>query len=105
MTSARLPAFVISATLLIASSAVPLRAAPRRPEGPAVERVYLNATIFTAVPERPYAEALSIRGDRIVAVGSRDEVLRSVGPTAERIDLQGRTLLPGLVDSHTHPVD
>jgi predicted amidohydrolase YtcJ len=108
MTSARrhrLPALVLSATLLIASAAVPLGAAPPHPEGPAVERVYLNATIFTAVPERPYAEALSIRGDRIVAVGSRDEVLRSVGPTAERIDLEGRTLLPGLVDSHTHPVD
>ena len=72
---------------------------------PVVEHVYVNAKVFTATPDHPYAEAVAIRGDKIVAVGRSDEVLRSVGPSAERIDLAGRTLLPGLIDSHAHPVE
>jgi predicted amidohydrolase YtcJ len=74
-------------------------------DAPPAERVYVNAKVFTASPDHPYAEAVAIRGDTIVAVGARDEVLKSVGPSAQRIDLGGRTLLPGLVDSHSHPVE
>jgi predicted amidohydrolase YtcJ len=48
---------------------------------------------------------VAIRGDKIVAVGAREEVLKAVGKSADQIDLQGKTLLPGFVDSHTHPVE
>ena len=68
------------------------------------ERVFYNARVFTAEPEHPYAEAVAIRGDKIVAVGSRGDVEAKVGKQAERVDLHGQSLLPGLIDSHTHTV-
>jgi len=68
------------------------------------ERVLFNAKVFTGVPEHPYAEAVAIRGDKIVAVGSLAEVLSAIGKNAEGIDLHGNFLLPGLIDSHVHPI-
>ncbi len=68
------------------------------------ERVFFNAKVFTGVAEHPYAEAVAISGDKIVAVGNLPDVLRAASPTAEKIDLQGRSLLPGLIDSHIHPI-
>ncbi|HTD86201.1 MAG TPA: amidohydrolase family protein, partial [Candidatus Binatia bacterium] len=49
------------------------------------------------------AEAMTIRNGRIEDIGSRDELLRPRRPNTEVIDLQGATVLPGLIDSHTHP--
>jgi len=69
-----------------------------------VIRVFYNARIFTADPEHPAADAIAIRGDRIVATGTRAAVFREAGPGAEKHNLRGRTLLPGLIDSHVHPV-
>jgi predicted amidohydrolase YtcJ len=69
------------------------------------ERVLFNAKVFTGVPDHPYAEAVAIRGDKIVAVGSLAEVLQAAGKGTERVDLGGKTLLPGLIDSHAHPID
>jgi predicted amidohydrolase YtcJ len=69
------------------------------------ERILFNAKVFTAVPEQPYAEAIAIRGDKIAAVGNLADVSRAVGKGAERVDLGGRTLLPGLIDSHIHAID
>jgi predicted amidohydrolase YtcJ len=69
-----------------------------------IERVYFNAKIFTGNPDGPYAEALAIRGDKIVAVGNLPDVARSVSSNSEHIDLQGKSLFPGFIDSHTHPI-
>jgi predicted amidohydrolase YtcJ len=69
------------------------------------ERILFNAKVFTGVPEHPYAEAVAIRGDKVVAVGNLPDVSRVVSATAERVDLQGKMLLPGLIDSHAHPID
>ena len=66
--------------------------------------VLVNGHIFTANPLQPYAEAVSVRDGRIVAVGSRREAIASVGADAEVTDLGGQTLLPGLIDSHVHAV-
>jgi predicted amidohydrolase YtcJ len=68
------------------------------------ERVLFNAKVFTGVPDHPYAEAVAIRGDKIVAVGSLAEVVLAIGRNAEGIDLHGNFLLPGLIDSHVHPI-
>ena len=70
----------------------------------AVERILYNARIFTAEPDHPYAEAVAIRNDKIVAVGSRVDVEKAVGMQAELVDLHGQWLLPGLIDSHSHSV-
>ena len=69
------------------------------------ERVFFNAKVFTADPVAPFASAVGVRGDKIVAVGTLPEVLKSVSAAAERVDLQGRTLFPGFIDSHSHSVD
>ena len=68
-----------------------------RAQGSAKERIFFNAKIFTAEPQNPYAEAIAIRGDRIMAVGTYSEVAKSVTANAERVDLEGKTLFPGLL--------
>jgi predicted amidohydrolase YtcJ len=61
----------------------------------------VGGRVFTAARERPWAEAVAIRGERIVAVGTAGEV-RATVPGAEVIDAAGRTVLPGLIDAHNH---
>ena len=74
-------------------------------QGTANERIFFNAKIFTANPNNPYASAVAISGDKIVAVGNLPEVEKSVSPNAERVDLDGKTLFPGFIDSHSHSID
>lgn len=74
-------------------------------QGSSNERVLFNAKIFTADPQNPYAEAVAIRGGKIVAVGNLPEVLKSVSSSAERVDLDGKSLFPGFIDSHSHSID
>jgi predicted amidohydrolase YtcJ len=64
--------------------------------------VLYNGKIVTVDSQFHLADALAARGDRILAVGDRDQVTSLAGPTARRIDLKGRTVLPGLMDSHVH---
>ncbi len=61
-----------------------------------------NARVWTADPARPWAEAVLIRGDRIVAAGSRAEVVRLKSAGARMIDAGGRLVTPGLNDAHIH---
>jgi predicted amidohydrolase YtcJ len=74
-------------------------------QGTSGERIFFHAKVFTGDPENPYAEAVAIRGDKIIVVGNLTEVLKSVSASAERIDLQGQTLFPGFIDSHSHSID
>lgn len=69
------------------------------------EQVFFDAKVFTGDAQNPYAEAVAIRGDKIVAVGSFAEVEKSVSAKAERVDLEGRSLFPGFIDSHSHSID
>jgi len=66
------------------------------------EKILTNSRIWTADPGRPWAEALAIRGDRILAVGREADVRGRVGPNPEILDLRGGLVLPGFIDSHTH---
>ncbi len=50
-------------------------------------------------------QALAVRGDRIQFMGTNDEVLRFAGPQTKKIDLKGRTVLPGMIDTHSHMHD
>ncbi len=68
------------------------------------DRVFFNAKIFTAAPNRPYAEAIAIRGSTILACGTKAEAVAASRSGPELVDLQGRTLLPGFIDSHMHPI-
>lgn len=73
------------------------------PDPDPVTIVLHNARIYTASAERPFADAMAIGGDRIVAVGSEADVLAAAGGAPRVIDMQGRRILPGLHDSHIHP--
>ena len=64
-----------------------------------------HGKIVTVDPEFRIAEALAIRGDRILAVGGNEEIIKLAGPDAREVDLKGKTVLPGLIDSHCHPPD
>ena len=70
----------------------------------ATERIFFNAKVFTGEPENPYAEAVAVRGDKIVAVGTYSDVARSLSANAERMDLLGKSLFPGFIDSHSHSI-
>ena len=77
----------------------------RAQENSAPARILYNCQVFTGEPEHPYASAVAIRGEKIVAVGNLPEVAKSVPANAERIDLQGKSLFPGFIDSHSHSID
>src|SRR6266540_548246 len=64
--------------------------------------VVLNARVYTADVNRPVAEAFAVRGGRIAFVGSARGALTLAGPRTERLDLAGRTVIPGIVDAHAH---
>ena len=66
------------------------------------DALFYNGTLLTQDPALPRAEALAVKNGRIEAVGSRGDVENLAGPETERIDLEGRTLLPGFNDSHVH---
>jgi hypothetical protein len=66
------------------------------------DTIYYNGTIITVDDARPAAEAVAVRDGRILAVGSEAEVLDTAGESTRRVDLGGRTMLPGFVDSHGH---
>lgn len=64
--------------------------------------VLRNGVVHTMDPGRPAAQAVAVRGARILAVGASDEVARLAGPEARVIDLQGATVIPGFKESHGH---
>lgn len=70
------------------------------------DMVLFNGKILTADNPNPanftIAEAVAVLGDRIVGVGSSQEMLKLAGPRTQRLDLEGRTLLPGRIDTHDH---
>jgi predicted amidohydrolase YtcJ len=77
---------------------------PPDPAQPA-ELIVHNAKVVTVDPRMSIAEALAVRNGVIVAVGREAEVLRWRGPQTRVIDARGRTVLPGLYDSHVHPIN
>ncbi len=87
------------ATLLmvIAALSFSVKAAPD-----SAERVLTNGNIITVDEDNPTAEAIAIAGDRIIAVGTNDDINAMVGENTEVIDLEGRTVVPGFIDAHAH---
>jgi predicted amidohydrolase YtcJ len=73
------------------------------PSNTGADLVLLGAKVYTLEPNQPWAEAVAVRGDRIVKVGTRDEVKKLVREGKTRVlDLEGRLVLPGFIDNHTH---
>jgi len=66
------------------------------------DMVIVHGKVWTVDAQRPRAEAVATQGARIVAVGSDVEIARWIGPTTKKIDAQGKSVLPGFIDSHVH---
>lgn len=81
--------------------AVPPAAGRQQPVPPA-DLVVTHGKVVTVDDGKPQAEAIAVRGDRIVAVGSSAEIQRFVAPSTEVIDLGGRLVVPGFVEGHGH---
>ena len=64
--------------------------------------VFVNGKVYTVNDAQPQAEAIAIKGERIVFVGSNAEANKYSGPTTRTIDLKGKTVVPGFTDSHYH---
>ena len=64
--------------------------------------VIINADVLTMDPSRPRAQAVAVAQERVLAVGTDDEINGLAGPDTQVIDGQGLTLLPGMIDSHIH---
>ncbi|MGM0711607.1 amidohydrolase [Brevibacillus parabrevis] len=66
------------------------------------ETVFLNGHVVTVDANNRIAEAVAVRENRIVAVGTTEEIKRWITPQTNVIDLQGKSLLPGFIDAHLH---
>src|SRR4051812_42570596 len=62
----------------------------------------VNARVWTGDARRPWADAVAVAGDRIVAVGSSAEVRKLASGGTRIVDATGKMLVPGFVDSHVH---
>lgn len=66
------------------------------------ELLLFHGNIITINDEQPRAQALAIAGDRILAVGMDDDVLNLAESGTRKVDLRGKTVVPGFIDAHTH---
>jgi predicted amidohydrolase YtcJ len=73
-----------------------------RAQQPAADLILSNGKIITVDERFTIAQAVAIRGDRIVGVGTNQDMARLAGPGTRRIDLRGRAVTPGLIDNHMH---
>ncbi|MBE9538136.1 MAG: amidohydrolase [Proteobacteria bacterium] len=81
--------------------AVIFKMATRLPQAPA-HQVFINGNVLTMDAENSIVEALSVRGDKIEALGSAEEIMRLVNDETVVTNLRGRTLMPGFIDAHGH---
>jgi predicted amidohydrolase YtcJ len=90
-------AFILASALALGLATSCATVLPQAPE-----LVFYNANVWTVDDAQPTAEAVAIRGERIVAVGSNAAVRALAGPQTRAVDLKGATVLPGFNDAHTH---
>src|SRR5829696_4315948 len=87
--------FLIAATLLLLSL-IPIQ------QSNVADIVFKNGNVYTANDKAARAQAIAVKGDKIVFVGTNAAAQRFVGPSTRVVDLKGNTVLPGFTDSHQH---
>src|SRR4030081_449252 len=96
-------AFLLASLLSIPFSISPLMASDASSQSADV--IVTNARIYTVNPQQKWAEAIAVRGDKIIAVGDRKQIEALQGPATKVIDVCQRLLLPGFTDCHIHFMD
>ncbi len=86
-------------------TALALTAGCGKPEvpGTVADAIYYNGRIITVDGEFSIARAVAVKDDRFLAVGGNDQVLKLAGPETEKVDLGGKSVIPGLIEAHAHP--
>ena len=92
----RVRLFALLCTTLIAA------ACSNQPAVDPATLVLRGGKIVTVETDRPEAQAMAVRGDRIVALGTDEEIAAYIGPATEVIDLEGRMAMPGFIEGHGH---
>jgi len=77
-------------------------ALPARAQSETAETVFVNGNIYTMNERQPHAEAIAVKGGRIVFVGSNTDAKKYQTADTKTVDLAGKTVVPGLTDSHCH---
>src|SRR6266496_1653894 len=88
--------------LLIILSALLLSPASTGSRVDYADVVFENGNIYTANESAPRAQAIAVKGDRIVYVGSSGEAQKYIGKSTRVVDLHGNTVFPGMTDAHHH---
>ncbi len=88
--------------LLIVVSLLLVSFMPAQPRLAPADIVFKNGNVYTANDKTPQAQAIAVKGDRIVFVGSNAAAQKYVGPNTRTVDLHGNTVLPGFTDAHQH---
>jgi len=68
------------------------------------KKVFYGGSIITMNPKQPIVNAVGMLGEKIVAIGELEEVKKQLGDEYEIIELKGKTLIPGFIDCHLHPI-
>ena len=79
-----------------------LSLAPNATSFDAADLVFINGNIYTVNAKQPHAEAVAVKGDRIVFVGANAAVKKYEGANTRVVDLHGATMVPGMTDAHYH---
>jgi predicted amidohydrolase YtcJ len=92
----------VKAAVLVASLTLVAAAGAAAPPAPVPDRIFLNGRVWTGDTARPWATALAVKGDLLIAVGTDADVRPLIRKRTEVIDLKGRFVSPGFNDAHIH---
>ncbi|KUI25950.1 twin-arginine translocation pathway signal protein [Mycobacterium sp. IS-1496] len=103
---------MLRAAATIAGATAVSACSPSQSAGPATspgagndhaDFVFRNGAVYTVAGSAPWAQAVAVKGDTITHVGDEEGAMALAGPATRVIDLNGRLLMPGFVEGHTHP--
>src|SRR5207244_4113197 len=88
--------------LLILSLLLSFAFVPSAPNPASADLVFINGNVYTVDEKRPHAEAIAVKGDRIVYIGSNSDAKQFQDTNTRVVDLHGATVVPGMTDAHYH---
>ncbi len=93
----------VAGAAILAASLAGCTGSPHTPAATA-DSVFINGKVVTVDTRSSVVQALAVKDGKFIAVGTTDSVMSHAGPTTRVVDLKGRTVIPGLADSHLHAV-